>query len=292
MTTLVCLGLGYSARHYIDAFGKRFDRIVGTSRTTAGLKDENSVRAVEMYVFDGGNAPQGLHAAIADSNALLISAAPIPAIGDPVLAALRDPIMRASCLTSIIVLSSIGVYGNSDGAWIDETAPTPASEGRRKMRAVAEKDWQQLGSRRELPISILRLGGIYGPGRNAFTRLRSGMAQRIVKPHHVSNRIHVFDIAQAIDAALDQHADGIFNVVDNTPAAPSEVIAYAASLIDVEPPPEISFDQAAPTMSQFALSFYDGCIRVRNDRLKNELGVRLRHSDYRQGLRALLADGE
>ena len=154
------------------------------------------------------------------------------------LAALADDIATAPKLQSIVYLSSLGVYGDHGGAWIDETAPTSASAGRRKLRIEAEQSWQLLASPRDLPVAILRLGGIYGPGRNAFARLRAGLAQRITKPGHVSNRIHVFDIAQAIEAALDQHANGIFNVVDDAPTSPNDLIAYAADLINVQPPPE------------------------------------------------------
>src|SRR5262249_2875716 len=146
-----------------------------------------------------------------------------------------------------------------------------------------------LGARRGIPVAILRLAGIYGPGRNAFTQLQRGIARRIVKPGQVFNRIHVADIAQAIDAAFTQHASGIFNVADDEPTPAGDPIAFAAQLMGVEPPPEIPFEQMAPAMSPMALSFWQECRRVKNDKLKRELGVRLFYPTYRDGLRALFA---
>ena len=136
-------------------------------------------------------------------------------------------------------------------------------------------------------MAILRLGGIYGPGQNAFVRLRAGRAHRIAKPGHVSNRIHVADIAQAIDAAFARKFDGFVNVTDDEPSPPGEQIAFAARLLGIEPPPELSLDLARRTLSPFILSFYQGCARVRNDRLKRELGVNLRYPNYREGLAAI-----
>ena len=136
-----------------------------------------------------------------------------------------------------------------------------------------------------------RLGGIYGPGQNAFVRLRAGRAHRIDKPGHVSNRIHVADIAQAIDAAFTRRLDGIVNVTDGAPAPPADQIEFAAKLLGIAPPPLLSLDEAERTLSPFLMSFYDGCARVRNERLKSALGVMLRYPDYRMGLQALLDDG-
>ncbi|MGB7076926.1 MAG: SDR family NAD(P)-dependent oxidoreductase, partial [Xanthobacteraceae bacterium] len=136
----------------------------------------------------------------------------------------------------------------------------------------------------------LRLAGIYGPGRNALTQIVRGGARRIVKPGQVFNRIHVDDIAQAIDAALAGGASGIVNVADDEPSPPAEPLAFAAQLLGVPPPPEVPFEWAAPTMSPLALSFWQECRRVRNDKLKRELGVILRYPTYREGLRALLAE--
>ena len=297
MPTLVCLGFGYCARHYVAHFGGRFDRIVGTTRTAeraAALAAQRfGGRAVEMLVFDGKPPFDDLAAAIADADAILVSAAPGEG-GDPFLDAFGEQIAaRAAHWPSVVYLSSLGVYPDSGGAWIDETTPVVRGRARRgNARIDAEQAWQALGKRRGLPVAILRLGGIYGPGQNGMLRLLRGTAQRVAKPGHVSNRIHVFDIAQAIDAAFARRADGVFNVVDDEPASPSEQIAFAAELLGIAPPAEIPYADAAKHLSPFALSFYDGCIRARNDKLKRELGVTLRYPNYRDGLRALHAAGD
>src|SRR5881397_1940716 len=288
MPTLVCLGLGYCAQHYVAEFGERFERIVGTTRSAddvaAFAARRFGGRPVEMHMFDGKTAGRDVRAAIATADALLISAPPADG-ADPVLAVLADDILRASALRSIVFLSTLGVYADSNGAWIDETTEVIAAHARRGgARREAEMAWQALGARRNLPVAILRLGGIYGPGQNAMIRLLRGDAHRVVKPGHVSNRVHVFDVAQAIDAAFAHRADGIFNVVDDEPASPSEHIEFAAKLLAIAPPPEIPFAEAHKVMTPFALSFYEGCIRARNDKLKNALGVRLRYPTYREGL--------
>jgi nucleoside-diphosphate-sugar epimerase len=193
----------------------------------------------------------------------------------------------------VVVLSTLGVYPDSGGDWIDETTPVVRGSARRgNARIDAETAWQALGASRDLPVAILRLGGIYGPGQNGMLRLLRGSAQRVAKPGHVSNRIHVYDIAQAIDAALARRAMGIFNIVDDEPAPPTDQIAFAAQLLGIEPPAEIPYAEAAKHLSPFALSFYDGCIRARNDKLKRVLGVALRYPNYREGLRALHAAGD
>jgi nucleoside-diphosphate-sugar epimerase len=283
MTVLVCLGLGYCARFYAAEFGSRFERIVGTSRSP----DKATPSGIELLAFGDRKAVRG---AIAAASHLLISAAPEEA-GDPVLAAFTDAISAAPALQSIVYLSTTGVYGDHGGAWIDETAQTIPPHTRGAARVDAELAWQALGRQRGTPVAILRLGGIYGPGQNAFVRLLAGRAHRIDKPGHVSNRIHVADIAQAIDAAFARGFDGIVNVTDGTPASPGEQIEFAAKLLGIAPPPLLSLDEAKRALSPFLLSFYDGCARVRNDRLKGTLGITLRYPDYRAGLQALLDDG-
>jgi nucleoside-diphosphate-sugar epimerase len=296
MPTLVCIGLGYCARHYVTEFGARFDRIVGTTRSAervAALGHQRlGGRTVEMLIFDGTSRSAEFTAAISEADALLISAAPAQG-RDPVLAVYEDDLARAPRLRSVVFLSTLGVYGDSGGAWIDETAETiPTLARRGSARIDAELAWQALAQRRKLPVAILRLGGIYGPGQNGMVRLLRGTAHRVAKPGHVSNRIHVYDIAQAIDAAFARRADGVFNVVDDEPASPSDQIAFAAHLLGVDPPPEMSYAEASKRLSPLALSFYDGCIRARNDKLKSVLGVKLRYPTYREGLRALHAAGD
>jgi len=296
MSTLVCLGLGYCARHYVAEFGQRFDRIIGTSRSSqsaAALAAQRfGGRAVDMQAFDGKSASPKIVASLTDADALLVSAPPADGV-DPVLAALGGALAGARKLQTVVYLSSLGVYADSGGAWVDETAPVIPGRARRgNARIEAEAAWQRLGVQHHLPVAILRLGGIYGPGQNNMARLKRGVAQRIAKPGHVSNRIHVFDIAQAIEAVFARKAKGIFNIVDDEPTAPSDQIAYAAELLGIPAPPEIPFAEAANTLSPMALSFYDGCIRARNSKLKADLGVRLRYPTCRDGLRALFEAGD
>jgi nucleoside-diphosphate-sugar epimerase len=284
MTTLLCLGLGYCARYYVAEFGSRFERLIGTSRAP------RPAGKVEMLAFDAGAPSDSVRVALAAATHLLISAGP-GETGDPVLATLGREIASAPKLSSLVYLSSLGVYGDHGGAWVDESAVTMPVHARGRARLQAERAWQELGRARNLPAAVLRLAGIYGPGQNAFTRLLAGRAHRVAKPGHVFNRIHVADIAQAIDAAFAQRADGVFNVTDDEPAPYSDQVLLAAKFLRIDPPPELSMEEARKVMTPFALSFYDGCVRARNDRLKRALGVRLRYPTYREGLRALIDDG-
>lgn len=295
MSTLICLGLGYCARHYVAEFGARFDRIVGTSRTPESAAPlgarEPGARRVEMLTFDGSAASPAVVAAVEEADALLISAAPDER-GDPVLAVLGDAIAAAARLSRIVLLSTVGVYGDHAGGWVDESVTPDPARARARERIAAEHAWQAFGERRGVPVAVLRLSGIYGPGRNPLVNLRRGQARNIDKPGQVFNRIHVEDIAQAIEAAFAQRADGVFNVTDDEPTPPGEPIVFAAGLLGIAPPPAVPFAQALPAMSPMAASFYAESRRVRNERMKRVLGVRLRYPSYREGLRALHAGGE
>ena len=291
MPVLFCFGLGYSASHFIAEFGGKFDRIAGTVRTrekaaaiaAAGIGGHK----VEAFVFDGQAAPAVI-AAVMDASAVLISVPPHQN-SDPVMAHFADS-MAAPHLQSIVYLSTVGVYGDHAGAWVDETTPAAPVSARSRERLEAEQAWAALGAHAGKAVAILRLSGIYGPGQNALVQVARGSARRIDRPGQVFNRIHVDDIAQAIDAAFARRANGIFNVTDDEPTAQGVPIMFAAELLGVAPPPEIAFAQAAPDMSPMALSFYGESKRVRNARLKHELGVALRYPTYREGLRALLAE--
>jgi nucleoside-diphosphate-sugar epimerase len=294
MATLLCCGLGYCATHYVGAFGARFDRIIGTSRD-AGRAAELTARSfagrrVEMLVFDA-SASEALRNAVRDADALLISAAP-DEHGDPVLTALGDALAAALQLRSVALLSTVGVYGDRGGGWVDETTELEPVHERSRPRVAAEAAWQAFGRERGVAVAILRLSGIYGPGQNALVNVRLGRARNIDKPAQVFNRIHVEDIAQAIDAAFARQADGVFNVTDDEPTPPGDPIAFAAGLLGMPPPPAIPYADAVKTMSPLAASFYAENRRVRNDKLKGVLGVRLHHPTYREGLRALFAQGE
>jgi dTDP-4-dehydrorhamnose reductase len=288
MATLICFGLGYSAQHYVETFRQRFERITGTVRGAERAAILNAYKdgPLNALIFDGAVATPELRTAIAEAEVALISVPP-DEDGDPVLKVCGDDIARARNLHCIVYLSTIGVYGDHGGGWVDETTPTAPGLARSRERLAAEQAWQNLGRSRGAAVAILRLAGIYGPGQNALVQIARGNARRIVKPGQVFNRIHVGDIAQAVDAALAGAASGIFNIADDEPTPAGDPLAFAAQLMGVEPPPEIPFEQAALSMSPMALSFWQECRRVRNDKLKRSLGVALRYPTYREGLRAL-----
>ena len=290
MFTLLCIGLGYSAEHYVAAFGQKFERIVGTMRSKERAAVLNAHDGkLHALVFDGKSATVELREAIAAADAALISI-PQDESGDPALRVCGDAFFQAQRLRSIVYLSTVGVYGDCGGDWVDETTPPKPDLARSRERLAAEQAWQDLGTSRGIAVAVLRLAGIYGPGRNSLAQIARGGARRVVKPGQVFNRIHVFDIAQAVDAALARRAAGIFNIADDEPSSPGDPLVFAAQLLGVPPPPEIPFERAAPTMSPLALSFWQECRRVRNDKLKRELGVALRYPTYREGLRALFEE--
>jgi nucleoside-diphosphate-sugar epimerase len=291
MSTLLCFGFGYSAERFIGMFGDGFERIVGTVRSAERVAVLNARYAgrLRALVFDGTSPVPELAGVIAESDYVLVSVPP-GVSGDPVLAAFGEPLKQARRLREIVYLSTIGVYGDRGGRWVDEdTSPEPGSS-RGHERLSAELYWRMIGRwNGHAGVAVFRLAGIYGPGRNALVQIARGDARRIAKPGQVFNRIHVGDIAQAIDAAFARCAAGIFNVADDEPSPPGDPIVFAAQLLGRDPPPEIAFAEAAPTLSPMALSFWQECRRVRNDKLKRELGVSLLYPTYREGLRALNA---
>jgi nucleoside-diphosphate-sugar epimerase len=295
MPTLFCFGLGYSASHYIAEFGARFDRIAGTVRTrekaAAIAASRFGQHAVEAFVFDGSATPPAITAALMDADAMLVSIPPREN-GDPALAQLTETIAGAPHLETIVYLSTVGVYGNHDGAWVDETTPPAPVSMRSSERLNAEEAWTALGTHAGKSVATLRLSGIYGPGQNALLQVARGSAKRIDKPGQFFNRIHVVDIAQAIEAAFERGADGVFNVTDDDPTPQGVPVEFAAELLGVALPPKIPFAEAAKTMTPMGLSFYGESKRVQNTKLKRELGVTLRYPTYREGLRALFEAGE
>jgi nucleoside-diphosphate-sugar epimerase len=258
----------------------------GTARTEAHVAALRA-RGVEAYTFDGVQAEAGIEDAIRGAEAIVVSIPP-QAEGGP-LPRFAAAIAAAQALKRIVYYSTIGVYGDHGGEWVDETTPPKPGSARSRARLDAERVWQKLGARRGTAVAILRLAGIYGPGKNALLQIRQGSARRIVKPGQVFSRIHVADIAQAIDAAFARKVGGLFNVADDEPSAPGDPLAFAAQLLGRDPPPEVPFEEAAPSLSPMALSFWQECRRVRNDKLKRELGVTLLYPTYREGLRALSA---
>jgi nucleoside-diphosphate-sugar epimerase len=206
-----------------------------------------------------------------------------------VLAAFGDAIAAAPGLRWLGYLSSIAVYGNYGGAWVTErTTPHPKTE-RSVERLAAERGWAKLAAARAVPLATFRLAGIYGPGRNAFVNLTEGRAHRIVKPGQVFNRVHVDDIAAALAIAAERAAAGIFNIADDHPSPPQDVVSYAAEIMGVSPPPEVPY--ASAELSPMARSFYSDNKRAKNTKAKQELGWTPRYSDYRAGLDALWRSG-
>ena len=290
MSTLVCFGLGYSAEHFVGTFGDGFERIIGTVRGAerAAVLNTHLAGRLKALVFAGAAANPDVTNAIGHADRVLVSVPPNEH-GDPVLAAFGDTLAHARQLRTIVYLSTVGVYGDHGGKWVDETTPPKPGSPRSRARLDAERAWQKLGAKRGIAVIILRLAGIYGPGKNVLVQVKQGNARRIVKAGQVFSRIHVADIAQAIDAAFAGKDGGIFNVADDEPSAPGDPLAFAARLLGRDPPPEVPFEEAAPSLSPMALTFWQECRRVRNDKLKRELGVNLLYPTYREGLRALLA---
>ena len=291
MARLVCFGLGYCAEHFIAECGAKFEHVVGTVRSPerAAILNAYQPARARTEVFDGVRVTPELERAIAAAGRALVSVPP-GVSGDPVLAAGGGALAAASNLRTLVYLSTVGVYGDHGGGWVDEQTPVAPASERSRWRVAAEQAWAQFGARHGIAVAILRLAGIYGPGQNALVALARGKARRIAKAGQVFNRIHVADIARAIDAAFARCASGVFNVADDEPGPPADPIMFAAQLMGREPPPEISFADAAPSMSEMGLSFWQECRRVRNDKLKRELGVTLRYPTYRDGLRALFKE--
>ena len=280
MKTLLSLGHGYSS----DALARRLIpqgwQVIGTTRD-AGKAAALRAAGIEPLIWPVGS----LAPALARASHVLVSMAPGPE-GDPVLARHREELRQAR-LDWVGYLSTTGVYGDHQGGWVDETPPLTPATARGLARVKAEAEWQALG----LPLHIFRLAGIYGPGRGPFEKVRNGTARRIIKPGQVFSRIHVADIAQVLEASITRPNPGaVYNVCDDDPAPPEDVLAHAASLLGLPPPPEESWDTAE--LTPMARSFYAESKRVRNARIKDELGVRLIHPDYRSGLAALLAEGD
>lgn len=284
MTTLLCLGLGYCAQRFVALHGARFSRILGTNRSGEPFA------GIEMLRFTG-EASDDMIAAARAADVILASAAPGEA-GDPFLGPLGAAIGGGSGKGPLVYLSTIGVYGDTGGAWIDETAIPSSNAPRGRQRVAAEQAWQALGRASGRPVAVLRLGGIYGPGRNALVDVADGTARCVERAGQVFNRIHVDDIAAAIAAAVSTEFDGVVNVVDDEPSPSCAPVRFAAGLLGRPAPEAVPFEEAATRMSPMALSFWADNRRVRNTRLHGLLGAPLRHPTYREGLAALFAAGE
>lgn len=285
MTSLFCFGLGYVARTLALRLKAKGWDVAGTSRGDEGLQAIKDL-GCGAYQFDGSSAVP--EEALDSATHVLVSAPPDEA-GDPVLrAGERQLAGRARQFAWVGYLSTTGVYGDHGGGWVDETTPPAPVTERGERRLEAENAWLRLCRDRGLAVHIFRLPGIYGPGRNQLAAIVTGTAKRLVKPGQVFSRIHVEDIAGVLDASMMRPAPGgIYNVADDEPAPPQDVVTFAAALLGQPPPPEVPFEEAA--LSPMAQSFYGESKRVSNRRIKEELGYQLLYPSYREGLRALAA---
>lgn len=280
-------GLGFSSQASAGVMRESgaFASISGTVRSEAkasALADD-SHRAL---LFDGHSRSPAVASELrAGVTHVVQSIAPDDA-GDPVLRHHRDDLDAAEHLEWLCYYSTVGVYGDFDGAWIDETAPLVPRNMRSDRRVLAEDEWRDYAAARGVPLTILRLAGIYGPGRSTFDKLRAGTARRVVKAGQVFNRIHVADIARVTALAAQARLDGTFNLADDAPSPPQDVIEYAAGLIGLPVPPDLPYETAEMTPMQ--RSFYRDNKRVSNRSIKAALGMELLYPDYRAGLAQIL----
>ncbi|MCJ2071617.1 SDR family oxidoreductase [Methylobacterium sp. J-030] len=281
---LFVFGLGFTGRRFAERARERFGAVHATVTEPAAAERLAAQTGFAMRAFGPSADDPRIAADLADTDVLLVSAPP-GEDGDPVLARYAEAI-AASRIGWIGYLSTIGVYGDQQGAWIDEATPADPRSARSKVRLDAEGAWLALGARTGKAVQIFRLSGIYGPGRNPIVKLRAGRSQRIVKAGQVFNRIHVDDIATTLLASIDRpRAGAIYNVTDDEPTAPQTVTEHAAALTGLPLPPEIDFETA--DLSPMARSFYGENKRVRNRLIREELGVALAYPTYREGLAVL-----
>ncbi len=287
------LGAGYSARTYARLIGGEAEAVAGTTRSV-DKADVLRAAGIAPVIFDGTAISGKMAQALREATHLVISAAPDHG---PAPAGSRDPLLRLlpSGLRAAMpalrwagYLSTVGVYGDHDGAWVDEDSELRAQSPRARARVEAERGWMAAGATAGVPVAVLRLSGIYGPGRNALANLAAGTARRTVKPGQVFNRIHVDDIAGALAFLGARGIGGVFNVTDDEPGPPQDVVAHAAALMGVEPPPEIPWNEVE--MTPMARSFWRDNKRVSNARLK-AAGYRLVHPHHRHALDAMWRDG-
>lgn len=279
-------GMGYASTAAACAMQARAGERISIAGTVRAA--EAAAAGARLHVFDGSAPGPTLGEDLRAARSVVVSIPP-DADGDPVLRHHRPDLDAARDLAWLCYYSTVGVYGDFGGAWVDEDAPTRPVNTRSQRRVEVEAQWRDYAARRGLPLLVLRLAGIYGPGRSAFDKLADGTARRIVKPGQVFNRIHVEDIGRVTALAAEARLGGTFNLADDEPAPPQDVVAFAAALAGIEPPPEIPF--ATAEMSPMARSFYADNKRVTNARIKAALGIELIHPTYRHGLRAILETG-
>jgi nucleoside-diphosphate-sugar epimerase len=285
-TATFFFGMGYSSLATAKALHRQIDPaipVAGTTRTEDGV-ELLADTAYRIHVFDGVHPGATLAPDLHQATHVVLSIPPDDD-GDPALNLHRDTFDAARDLRWLCYFSTVGVYGNFDGSWIDESAPTRPLNRRSQIRVEVEAQWRDYAERRGVPLLVLRLAGIYGPGRSAFDRLRDGTARRIVKPGQVFNRIHVEDIGRVTALAAQRRLSGTFNLADDEPAPPQDLVTRAAELLGVPAPAETPFSEAE--MTEMARSFYADNKRVSNRAIKEALGIDLLHPTYREGLAAI-----
>lgn len=291
---LFCFGLGYSAERLAKSVLADGWTVAGTCQTPARQAELRDL-GIDAHMF-GPEQPLADAGTILSGATHLLSSVPPgndeEETGDPVLERHQADIRALGSLQWAGYLSSTGVYGDWDGARVDETSALKPTSGRSRKRARAEAGWLALESGHGVPVHVFRLSGIYGPGRSALDQVRAGRAKRIEKPGHLFSRVHVNDIVQVLRASIEKPRPGaVYNVADDEPAAAADVTAFACEILNVEPPEPVPFADAAKEMSEMGLSFWRDNRLVDNSLIKKELGVRLLYSDYRKGLKAVLGEG-
>lgn len=289
------LGAGFSGREIGKLIASDGAASVWGTKRSLEKFDGLEERKIAPLLFDGETLNDDVFSALKDTTHLVISIAPPrqeneqepDAIVDPVLRALADNSLSdiAPKLEWIGYLSTVGVYGNHHGEWIDEQNEVAPTSARSRQRVRAEAEWLSIGETFDIPVGVFRLSGIYGPGRNALVSAAAGKSRRLVKKDQVFNRIHVGDIAQALYLAAQQKASGLFNITDDEPAPPQDVVTFAHELLGTPPPPEMDFETA--DLSPMARSFYGENKRVSNAKSKAELGLKYQWSTYRIALKRM-----
>ncbi len=284
---VLILGAGYSGKAIGKAFLPMAETVTGTTRSqdkAKALRDSG----LDAEIYDGNGISPELAAVMARATHLVQSIAP-GRDGDPLMRPDSVPLRGLMPnLQWVAYLSTVGVYGDHGGAWVDEETPCKPVSARSMERVEAEEAWLALGRDNDIAVSVLRLSGIYGPGRNGLCNLAEGTARRLVKPDQVFNRIRVEDIADATVFLAERNLAGIYNITDHEPAPPQDVVTEAARLMGIEPPPEIAFETAE--LSPMARSFYGENKRVSNSKIR-DLGFDFRFPDYRISLGQLWQSG-
>ena len=281
---LLVFGYGFSGRVLARRMASQGWTVAATFRDAAG---RDRIEADGFEAIEAGDR-EALSRALAETRAILVNAPPGPE-GCPGLNALVPAMAQAAAFPDWIgYLSTTGVYGDRRGRWVTEQSRLAAQSVEGARRVGAERDWLEVGRGMGLTVAIFRLPGIYGPGRSAIDNVRAGTARRIIKANQIFNRIHVADIATAVAASVRGHGShSIYNVSDDEPCPPEDVVLFAANLLGVPPPPAIPFETAQ--LTPMARSFYGESKRVSNTRMRHDLGVQLAYPTYREGLQSLIA---